>query len=292
MLDIPELGEKINLLLKHAVNDIHSAAILAKKSEISPDYISRFRSGQRRISSNNLKKLSKAYPEISESLWCESLSVFAQELGLSEAVAKPAFPAMMGIDFESRIKDRNILERRFEIMKGYWEVFRHSISITTHGYIIYQILEIKQLNENGYMECSIYGDRFNYSGYCFLVAGVTYFIMEEFNLFNEMTFIITNSPDRAINPILNGILLCLTGGSYELVAIPSAAKVLLQHRFSLETVKEKYELNGNNMSIHEIINKVQNIINSDTTRLNKILPLIDNHIPQDAVPYVLRAKLF
>lgn len=42
----------------------------------------------------------------------------------------------------------------------------------------------------------------------------------------------------------------------------------------------------------DIAQGVENIINVDSSQIEDILPLIDNHVPQDAVPYALRAKLF
>jgi len=302
IIEVIDLGEKISLLLNHGFNKIKKATTLAEKSGLNESEISRFRTrGDNRINTNKFKGLCNIYPQIPEQLWHQPFEIFAQEMGLS-SFQKPALAMLptnqpqiplMGIDFQSRIKDRNILEKRFEIMKGYWEVFSHSISITTHKAILYQILKVEQLNENGYIECSLYGGHFYHRGYCFFVAGITYFVIEECNLLNEMGFIATNSPDRADNPILNGILLCLTGGAYELVAIPSAAKVLLRHIDSLDKIKEKYKLSSqNNLSMQKITEEIRTIINSDITQLNDILPLIDNHVPQDAVPYTLRAKLF
>lgn len=293
MLDIPDLGEKINLLLKYAVNDIHSAAILAKKSEISPDYISRFRSGQRRISSNNLKKLCKAYPEISESLWCESLNVFAQELGLGEEKAKPAFPAMVGIDFESRIRDRRLLEKTFETIKGYWEYYRYAISHRNYKHdIIFNLLEIIALNDNDYFECILIENDFYYKGYCFQGVGGLFFMLEETSLINGTIFLITNIPNTHTDPEINGVFIGLTGGPYSLTPIPSATRVALRHINSIEQLKEKYAVTGNYSSLIKLSDKIQEIINSDTSQLKSILDAIDNHIPLDAVPYALRAKSF
>jgi len=301
IIEVIDLGEKISLLLNHGFNKIKKATTLAEKSGLNESEISRFRTrGDNRINTNKFKGLCNIYPQIPEQLWHQPFEIFAQEMGLS-SFQKPALAMLptnqpqiplMGIDFKSRIKDREFLERRFEIMKGYWEGFYYSISKTSKQYIIYHLLDIIKLNEHGYIECLMFDGRFNYYGYCFFVAGNTYFILEEISLLNEIIFITTNSPDRAVNPILNGINIGLTGGSSELVAIPSAAKVLLRHIGSLDKIKEKYKLNCSDLSIQNMAEEVQEIINSDITQLNDILPFIDNHVPQDAVPYTLRAKLF
>ncbi len=301
IIELIDLGEKISLLLNHGFNQIKKATKLAEKSGLNESEISRFRNRRdNRINSNKFNGLCNAYPQIPEQLWHQPFEIFAQEIGLS-SFQKPALAMLptnqpqiplMGIDFQSRIKDREFLERRFEIMKGYWEIFSYSISVRKKPYIIYNILEIKKLNENGYIECLMpYGD-FNYYGYCFFVSNTTYFILEEINLLNEILFFATNSPERNINPILNGIMIGLTGGSSELIAIPSAAKISLHHIESLNFIKEKYKLTNDGSSIKEIIKKIRLILNSDTTQLNDILPLIDNHVPQDAIPFALRAKLF
>lgn len=301
MIEVIDLGRKISLLLQNRFNQIKTAARLAEESELNESEVSRFRTrGDNRININKFNRLCNTYPQIPEQLWHQTFEIFAQEIGLS-SFQKPALAMLpsnqsqiqlMGIDFQSRIKDRNILEKRFEIMKGYWEIFCHSISVTKKSHIIYNLIEIKKINENGYIECSASYGRFNYNGYCFFIAGSTYFILEEINLLNEIVFIITNSPDRNINPILNGILVGLTGGSFELVAIPSAARIALRHINSLDMVKEKYKIDNSNISIREMIEQIRENINSDITQLNDILPLIDNHVSQDAVPYALRAKLF
>lgn len=301
IIEVIDLGEKISLLLNHGFNKIKKATTLAEKSGLNESEVSRFRTrGDNRINTNKFKGLCNIYPQIPEQLWHQPFEIFAQEMGLS-SFQKPALAMpptnqpqipLMGIDFKSRIKDREFLERRFEIMKGYWEIFSYSTSIREKSCVSYNILEIKELNQNGYIEClAPYGD-FNYYGYCFFVSNTTYFILEEINLLNEIIFFATNSPDRTINPILNGIKIALTGGSSELVAIPSATKISLRHIESLNFIKEKYKLTNDGYSIKEIIKKIRSILNSDITQLNDILPFIDNHVPQDAVPYTLRAKLF
>lgn len=308
MIEVIDLGKKISLLISNKFNKIETAIKLAQKSQmleneksgLDKSEISRFKTrGDNRININKFKGLCSIYPQISEELWHQPFETFAQEIGLS-SFQKPALAMLptnqpqiplMGIDFKSRIKDREFLERRFEIMKGHWEGFRYSISKRDIQYVIYSVLEVNKLNENGYIECILHTSQFNYKGFCFFIAGTTYFILEEYNLLNEITFIVTNSVERALNPVLNGILLCLTGGAYELVAIPSAAKTLLRHTGSLDKIKEKYKL-SNTISTLDMIKKIQENINLDTIQLNDILPFIDNHVPQDAVPYTLRAKLF
>jgi len=308
IIEVLDLGKKISLLLSNGFHQITTATKLAdkssradiKKSGLNTSEISRFRTrGDNRININKFKGLCAAYPQIPEQLWHQPLEIFAQELELSffekpaltmRSPHQPQIP-MMGIDFKSRIKDKELLERRFEIMKGYWEVFNYSISIKYKKCITYDILELKKLTEDGFIECLTYGYNYQYHGHCFFVGSITYFMMEEYNLLNEIAIIMTNAPDRSIHPLLSGIVMFLSGGSHELVSIPSAAKILLRHVGSIHNVKEKYAINGN-FSIPEMIEKIEEKINLDTTQLSDILPLIDNHIPQDAVPYALRAKLF
>lgn len=252
LLIIPDLGKKLSLLLDMGLNEIHKATELSERTGIGAPEISRYRRrGDNRISRFKFKALCKVYAEtVEEKLWFESIEVFTNALTTNVVETMPKEETVAtseeklgkacfgGIDFESRITNRKVLEKRFEIMKGYWEVIHHSISITSKKYIVYNLLKIEKLNHDGYIECCESGIMFDYRGYCFFVSGSTYIIMEEINLSNELIFFITNSPDRASAPILNGICLALTGGSYELVAIPTSVKVVLRHVGSLDSVKK------------------------------------------------------
>lgn len=295
---IIDLKEKLALLLRNKVSGIKTQTELAKESGIDNSLINRWLNPTN-VGLHDFEKLCEVHKDaVPLELWDKPIEEFAETLGLAyeapqRTVSSPAVLAeKMGIDFESRRKERKFLEKRFEIMKGYWEVIRYSISITTNQYIIYALLEIEKLSPSGYAECTLVEKDFSYKGSYFLVSNVTYFLMEEINVQNEIMWFSTNSPDRMKNPILHGICSALTGGSQELIAIPASVKVVLRHVGSLDAIKEKYKLNNALTSVTEIITSVRNIINADNSQIEDILPLIDNHIPQDAVPYALRAKLF
>lgn len=296
--DIIDLKEKITLLLRHKVNGIETQTELAEGSGIDKAVINRWLNPTK-VGLRDFEKLCDVHKNIVPSeLWDKPVEEFADALGLTyeapqRTLSNPAILAeKVGIDFESRIKDRAFLERRFEVMKGYWEIISYAISETGQKSLNYTLLQIGNLNSNGYIECYESGTQFDYHGYCFFVSGSTYFIMEEMNLLHELVFCITNSPYTSSNPMLSGIYLALTGGGRELVAIPSAVRIVLHHIGCFDAIKEKYKLDASLTSEKEIISTVRRIINTDHSQVKDILPLIDNHIPQDAVPYALRAKLF
>jgi len=300
--DIVDLKEKIALLLRHKVHDIKTQTELAELSGIDKAVINRWLNPTK-VGLRDFEKLCEVLKgTVPSELWDKPIEEFADTLELAyerpqRTVSSPAVLAeKVGIDFESRIKDRKVLEKRFEIMKGCWELFFYSGSDDKikNNYIVYNIIEINELNENGYINCRATYGTYNYHGYCFFVGSVTYFFLEEIELLNEIIVLLTNTPVRTVNPVLNGILLLLTsGGGTELVSVPSAVKIISRHIGSIEKLKETYNLRSVDRNcIRQFVSDMRTEINSDNSKLGDILALIDNHIPLDATPYVLRAKFF
>lgn len=307
LLVIPDLGKKLSLLLDIGLNGIHKACDLSKQTGIDASEISRYRRrGDDRISRFKFKSLCKVYADaVEEKLWFESIDIFTNALTANVIETTPQGETVAtseekscfrGIDFESRIKDKKILEKTFDIMKGYWESYRYAVSNPNGRYIVYGLLEIKKLNENCYFECSYHEGDFYYHGYGFQGMGGLFFMLEEGNLINGTIFMVTNLPNSYPKPEINGIGLGLTGGSFSILSIPAAARVVFRRPEAIELLKKK---NDDSSSLKELVKEVQVAINSDlspwvnsSSESENILNAIDNHVPQDAVPYALRAKLF
>jgi len=179
-------------------------------------------------------------------------------------------------------------------MKGYWESYRYAVSNPNEKKVVYGILEIIKLHDNCYFECSYDEGEFLYHGYGFQGMGGLFFVLEENRLINGSIFMVTNLPNSYTKPEINGIGVGLTGGVFSILSIPAAARVVFRHLESIELLKNKYAIKNNDISLKELVITIQKIIDIDISVLKSenIIDAIDNHVPQDAVPYALRAKLF
>jgi len=297
---IPDLKEKIILLISNEVNKISSQAILARVSKIGAPTINKWlKHSYEKIGESDFKKLNKTYENIiSEELWFQPITEFAQKLNLkwvspqTPPIESPILNKIEGIDFDSRIKDRKMLQKTFEIMKGYWELYRYAISNSEKKHIVYSLLEIIKLNDDAYFECVLTEHEFYYSGYCFQAVGGLFFALEETNLINGTIFGVSNLPNTHEKPELNGVMIGLTGGYYSVLQIPAAARIALRYIGSIDKLKEKYSINSVNYSPRELNEKIKILINSENYLLsNNILDAIDNHVPQNAIPFALRADI-
>lgn len=294
--EISSLSEKINLLLESNFNNISSQAKLAEASNIDAPQINRW-VHPTTVGIQTFKKLCNAYADkIPPELWEEPLEIFAEKLGLESNHSinggKLEVRNEYGIDFESRLRDKNLLQKRFEIMKGCWEMYCYSLSILERKYLTYGIVEIIHLNDDGFLECIMGGENLDYHGYCFFVGDQTHFQIEAKSLANEILYITTNSPKQILNPMMTGILSGLSGYNQNKTYItPTAVKVALCHVGAVSNLREKYQL-STDIPHEQLADKIENILNSGEVTLSKdILDAIDNHIPHDATPYALRADV-
>ncbi len=296
---IPDLKEKIILLISNEVNKISSQAILSRVSNIGAPTINKWlKHSYEKIGESDFKKLNKTYENIiSEELWFQPITEFAQKLNLkwvspqTPPIESPILNKIEGIDFDSRIKDKKVLQKTFEIMKGYWELYRYAISSIEKQHIVYALLEVTKLNDNGYFECTKIECDLEYKGYFIQGLQGLFFRLEEANPMNGEIFMITSIPNTNRKVRVNGVIASLTSDSHTSFQIPAAAKLALRYIGSLDKVREKYFMHDSNLSLRELGEKIYSIVESNPNLPKDILDAIDNHVPQNAIPFALRADI-
>jgi len=293
---IPDLKEKIHLILSNKVNNISSQAVLARVSGIGAPTINRWlKNHYSKVGESDFSKLREAYRDvIPEELWKEPIEIFAQKLNLQWISSQKEVSGVARIynnhNYESRISDKRALQKTFEIMQGYWEQYRYAISSEDEKCVVYALIEVKNLNEDNTFECTKVEYNLNYQGYFYQGHQNLFFKLQEENPVNGEIFMITNVPTTDKEPKINGILLGLTCDSPSLYQSPAAAKIALRYIGSLDKVKEKYGINEGDISLRELTEKVYSTIMADRRFLTQdILYAIDNHIPQNSTPFALRA---
>ena len=287
---IPDFGNKLDLLLKTGTKDICTASQLSKLLEIGPDVLSRMRKGTRTVPQRVFSKLCDIY-EIEESVWYSDLENFGRHLGLtSQKVSILTGARIPGIDFSSRIKDVRMIGDIHGIIKGYWYSYYYSVSRLGEKYVSRDLLIIKEINEDGFIECEVIDNYFKYIGVCFPIKGMLYFILEKDELFNEIIVYATNLPDRK-PPKLNGVILCLSGGVDEMATYPSASKVAFRYIGRHEDIPKIFDVDGDVESYMKKNIPAYLRPNEDTEPENlEVYKAIDNRISEDSVPFALRAE--
>ncbi|GJQ61145.1 MAG: hypothetical protein SCALA702_01980 [Melioribacteraceae bacterium] len=109
-LNVPQIGLKLDLLLRTGKQGIKTASALSKRLNIAPDHLSRIKNGTRSIPDEVFLELTNIY-QIEQKIWFENLEVFGQSLGLSsQEVSKIIGIRIPGIDFSSRITDKRMIK--------------------------------------------------------------------------------------------------------------------------------------------------------------------------------------
>ncbi len=287
---IPDFGKKLDLLLKTGTKNIRTASQLSKLLEIGPDILSRLRNGTRTVPQRVFSKLCNIY-EIEESVWFLDLEAFGRHLGIAaQKVSILTGARMPGIDFSSRIKDIRMIGDIHKTIKGYWYSYYYSVSRLGEKFVSRDLCIIKDINEDGFINCEIIDGYFSYVGVCFPIKGMLYFILEKDELYNEIIIYATNLPDRK-PPKLNGVILCLSGGVDEMSAYPSASKVAFRYIGRHEDIPKLFNVDG---EIEAYMKKnMPAYLRPDEDREPENLEVynaIDNRISEDTVPFALRAE--
>lgn len=286
---IPELSEKIELLLRSDKNAIKTNNQLSMKLGIGYDYLSRIKNGARTLSEENFLKLCGVFG-LQQRDWFEDLEAFGQKLGFSRRqTAVIASRPLPGIDFNSRLKDKKMLEDLLDVVGGYWEAYYYAVSKTNEQLISRDLCVIKEVNEDGYITCEVTDAAFHYQGWCFPIKGQLCFLLEKSKLWNEIIYDVTNLPDR-IPPRLSGIMLCISGGVDENHSYPSAARVAFRYLGkAAHDVRQTLSLKNNETIDGYLQKSIPKVLKpKDVDKM--ILGKINNHIARDAVPLALRME--
>jgi transcriptional regulator with XRE-family HTH domain len=239
---IPELGAKIELLLRSDKTEIKTNNQLCQKMNVGHDYLSRLKNGTRTLTEENFLKLCTIF-KLLQKVWYEELESFGDRLGFSrKQIAIITQRPLPGIDFSTRIKDTRLILDTFKVIEGYWESFYYSVSSVDDVRISRDLCVMKSVNEDGFIECDIVDPQFTYTGWCFLSKSNLYFAVEKESLKNEIAFYITNMPDRW-PPRLSGIISCISSGQNTIHSYPSAAKIVFRYLGkNIQELRRKYKV--------------------------------------------------
>lgn len=261
------------------------------------DYVRRLMNGTRQLRESHRRTIGEllGLKQIDFNI---SLREFAVQMGLSRQKATSLLvKGHGGIDFASRTVDRHAVQQLFELIRGYWETYQWSVSKLGEQAVSRELCIIEELDENCFIQCRLIDVNFSYAGIVFPMLQHVYFMMEKERLFDEISFYITNRPDRT-PPVLRGIALCLSGGVDEIHSYPSAGKVSFRYlgrdadgvrQFYRDAPKSRDALEkhlarlvARYITRHEI----DELAKDDPIRLQ--IARINNEIPPTAVPFALR----
>lgn len=290
-LSIPDFGRKLDILLKTGAKNIHMASQLSKLLGIAPDILSRLKTGTRTVPQHIFSKLCEIY-EIDGHIWFSDLNSFGRFLGLTpQKVSILTGGRIPGIDFSSRITDMRMIGDIHATIKGYWYSYYYSVSCLGEKLVSRDLCVIKDINEDGFIECEIVDNYFSYTGVCFPIKGMLYFFLEKNELFNEIIVYVTNLPDRK-PPKLNGVILCLSGGVDEMSTYPSASKVAFRYIGRSEDIPRIFKINDESIDSYMKKNMPAYLKPEEDIKPENIevYDAIDNRISIDSIPFALRAK--
>lgn len=288
---VPDLGAKLDLLLRSGRYGIQSNAKLSEALGIGQDYLSRLRGGTRILTEENFLRLCKIF-DLEQRVFLDDLETFGKRCGFTRReVALVTRNPLPGIDFSSRVKDERHTEELFEVIGGYWESFYFAVSKTEEQSISRDLFIVRGIRDDGYIDCEIEDGHFRYKGWCFPIKSHLYMILEKDRLFNEIIVYATNLPDRT-PPRLFGLILCLSGGVHETSSYPCAAKVIFRYigRDDKE-IRSKYGIKRSQQVEDYLVKEIPRYLNptdeidADT---RKIFQDISNSIPEDLLPFALR----
>jgi len=236
-LYIADLGKKIRLAISRPSSPLHTEEELIKSLSITKDYYARMKSGMRPVSEYIVDRLTHNL-EVGLQTWMLSVEHFGRALGLSRReIGSIANVTLPGIDFMSRIRDPGQIQSLFTVIGGFWEAYYFSVSNEKTLAVSRDLVIIRKINDDNFIECDIIDGFFSYTGYCFPVLNKLYFILEKVDLGNEMMVCCMNIPDRRHGATLYGILLCVSGGiEDDTASYPASAR--LAFRYLGRTVEE------------------------------------------------------
>lgn len=185
--NIPNLGEKIALLLKSDRTAVKTEAQLIHGLGIGKDMLSRIKSGTRVLSDDRFVKLCKLF-NLEQKEWFSPLEVFGAKLGFTRyQIATITGNHIPGIDFQCRVAERKVVENLFRTMEGFWQSFYFSVSKLDKVAVRQDILHVKRVNEDGFIECDLKDSHCLYVGWCFPTTNAKlYLVMEKDELFDEI----------------------------------------------------------------------------------------------------------
>jgi|SRR6185295_1335675 len=290
-ITVPDLGDKIDLLLRSDGSPVRTGTQLSNELDISPDYLSRLKSGTRILTEELFGRLCEVFT-IKQKEWFDDVDLFGKRLGFSrKQISIITRNPLPGIDFASRIRDKKLISDIFDVICGYWESYYFSVSKIDKKVVSRDLCIVRSVSDDEYIECEVIDGAFIYKGWCFPIKGHLYFILEKEKLYNEIIVYVTNLPDRQ-PPKLYGIILCISGGVDETITFPSAAKVAFRYiGKDTDSVRKQLGIDSS-LDVEEYLKQtIPRYIDPDTEdddELKRLFTEIANEIPADKIPFALR----
>lgn len=288
---VPDLGAKIDLLLRSDKGTFRRQVDLSAALGIEPDYLSRIKRGSRGLTEENFIALCDIF-DLQQRQWFDDLETFGNRLGFSRRqVSLITNSPLPGIDFTSRIKDKGIVTEIFNVIRGYWVSYHYSVSRTDKKLISRDLFIVRGINEDEYIECEIIDGSFRYSGWCFPIKNHLYIVLEKADLFTEIIVYATNLPDRQ-PPRLYGIILCLSGGIEETASHPSASKTAFKYIGKEENeIRRQYQI-PESVDVEDfLVRNIPSYVDPETEGdpdTRRIFAYMSNTVRDNSIPYALR----
>jgi len=299
-IKIDDFGAKVELVLRSDKAAIKTRAELLKKlPNIQPDYFTRIVKGQRPLSERIFLDICNALG-FDQKEWYSDLETFGIRLGFSRhQIAQITGVLSPGLDFHARNRDQ--LHSLFDQMEGFWESYYYSVSNTERKAVSRDLLIVSGVTNDLFIECQIVDGISTYVGHCFPTkGGHLCFILEKLQPTNEIIMYLTNYPERH-PPMLNGIILCLSGGvGQSFRTYPAASKVAFRYLGGeVETIRKIYRRTpktSDRAELEKFLRKaVPDYIFPDELgkddRQWEAIGVIDNKILPDTIPFALRMDI-
>ncbi len=302
-INVLNFGEKLDLLLKSGKTSFSDSSSLCKKLSISSDYFSRIKGGSRFPSEQVFGEITEQTSDsgMTPRDWYDTLENFGYKLGYSlSEIQRITGASSIGLDFHSRSRDQGNVQSVYRVINGYWESFYYSVSTFDKPRISRDLVIIDGVDEGNFIKCRVVDNSFSYSGHCFPVHGNhLYFILEKEEIFDEIIVYLMNRPERPVDPLLDGIILCASGGVQDKVAVPCAARVAFRYlgrsyeeirqRLPRFNQKEDESLeDALKRQVPEYLNPSK--IKPSNKRYWDMMNFIDNAIHPDQIPFALRME--
>lgn len=288
---IDDFAAKLDLLLKSDRGDVRTTSRLVGRLGVHKDYLSRLRGGSRPVTEEILLKLCDIF-EMSQRDWFDDLDTFGSRLGFSRRqsalITKRPLP---GFDFASRIQDPRLVSSIFNVVSGYWASYYYSVSRLNRRWICRDLVVMRRLNEDGFIECSVCDPSFRYDGLCFPIKSHLYLMLEKAHLYNEIIVYAMTLPDRQ-PPSLFGIILCLSGGVDESHSYPCAAKVVFRYLGKTGDLRRHYGLAESEDVEAFLVREIPKYLDPEDAdadpALKEVVGDISNVVGESRVPAALR----
>jgi len=247
--------------------------------------------------------------------------------GIAPAPGDPGSRTETVLDFRTRNKDAENIDRLLTRLKGFWEVYHFAFSREDVLAISLSLLIVRKKNRRNFIECEM-TDRchengrertyFDYKGYCFPIqnSNLLYFVLDEIKHGSGIATLYTSQPyGQSPKMEIEGVSLGTSGGVNDSKQYPAAAKVAFRYIGQTSIDAKKYcslrsvvkrivaaeDKNGqplNDVQLEEILSseiggyiELDEMDERQKKYLLEIIGRLGNEVAAGQIPFVLRNLL-